>query len=499
MVCKDEVLPKQFLNKCTINSFPFEANTSQPYNENLCHFRAPAPHLHVTQRLEEETSKLLNFIINKIDVLSADQFQGGHMNDSPIVEDLLTLNILLYDIDIVGGKIMGELVRRSVQKNENTVRLLRYNCHICYVNNIKAVFQSFRCPNCDTFSNRTCNLELHLTICSERVKNVYAKNVYQIQETLFDKLNSFGRECTNEENFFKNLATFDFESICVQKESFIDTDTTKWIRKHIPISNSISSNLVKEPIFLCNSDPYQLVTSFIGALKNLALQCKAVWKSLFFDIETTKQIKLGSILEKLTQRHNRGEPADLDDCDNKTCTSTQFLQVQKKQLIDLQEHLELYCNVLPIFGFNSAKCYLNIIKSYLWPNLLTNVTLNLLISRKRTSLSRPKLVIFSCWILWIFVEAQQVLIPSWRHTNLQRQKDSSPTNALITPTKCRIQNFLRIILSTVNFAAATLLKSNIQTILNYWKGDWPQNKPLSNWNCQNHPLLELGIIITCNR
>ena len=74
------------------------------------------------------------------------------MNDIPIVEDLLTLNILLYDIDIVDGNIIGELARRSVKKYEYTVRLLRYNNHICYVNNINAVFQSFHCPNCNTFS-----------------------------------------------------------------------------------------------------------------------------------------------------------------------------------------------------------------------------------------------------------------------------------------------------------------------------------------------------------
>ena len=72
--------------------------------------------------------------------MSANQFQGVHMNDNPIVEDLLTLNFLLYDIDIGDGKIIGELSRRSVQKYESTVRLLRYNNHICYVNNINAVF-----------------------------------------------------------------------------------------------------------------------------------------------------------------------------------------------------------------------------------------------------------------------------------------------------------------------------------------------------------------------
>ena len=377
MGCKNAVLPEPLLRNGTINCLTYEENTRQPYNDNLCLFRAPALHLHGTQQLEEETSKLSILFINKIDGLSADQFQGVHMNDIPFVEDLLTLNIVLYDIDIVDGNIIGELARRNVQKNENTVRLLRYNNHICNVNNNNAVFQSFRCPNCDTFFNRTFNLERHLTIWSERVKNIYPKNVYQVRATLFDKPHSFGIEYTHEQTLFKNLAIFDFESICVQEESFKDTDTTKWIGKHIPISISISSNPSKEPTFLCNSDPHHLVNSFIGALENLALQSKAIIKNLFFDIETTINFKLGSILEKLTHRHNRREQAHLDDCDNEICTSTQFLQIQKKQLFDLQEHMERYCNVLPIFRFNSAKYDLNLIKSYLLPILVNESSLML--------------------------------------------------------------------------------------------------------------------------
>ena len=319
---------------------------------------------------EEETSELFDLFINKKEGLSPDQFQGIHMNNIPTVEDLLTLNILLYDIDIVDGNIIGELARRSVKKNENTVRLLRYNNHICYVNNINAVFQSYRCPKCDTFFNRTFNLERHLTTCSERVKNVYPRYIYQIRETLFDQLDSFGINYTSEQKLFKNLAVFDFESICVPEETFRDTNTTTWIGKQVPISVSISSNLVDEPIFLCNYDPHHLVASFIGVLENLASQSKAKMKNLVLNIETTTKIKLGSILEKLTQRHNRKEQADLDDCDNETCASTQFLQIQKIQLIDLQESLERYCNVLPVFGFNSAKYDLNLIKSYLLPILI---------------------------------------------------------------------------------------------------------------------------------
>ena len=242
------------------------------------------------------------------------------------------------------------------------------------MNNSNAVFQSFRCPNCDTFFNRTFNLERNLTTCSERVKNVYPRNVYQIRDTPFDKLDSFGFKYTSGQKLIKNLAIFNFESICVQEESFKDTNTTFWIRKHASISVSISSNLVEETIFISNSDPHHLVASFIGAPEHLASQSRAKMKNLLLNIKTTKKIKLGSILEKVTQHHYRRESARFDisqdDCDCESCTSTQFLQIQKKQIIDLQETLELYYNVLPVFGFKSAKYDLNLIKSCLLPLLV---------------------------------------------------------------------------------------------------------------------------------
>ena len=175
-------------------------------------------------------------------------------------------------------------------------------------------------------------MERHLTTSSEQVKNIYPRNVYQIRETLFDKLDSFGIKYISEQKLSKNLAILDFESICVQEEIFRDTNITTWIGKHVPISVSISSNILEEPIFLCNSDPHHLVASFIEALENLASQRKTKMKSLFLDIKTAIKIKLGCILEKLTQRHNRREQADLDDCDNEIYALTQSLQIQKKSI-----------------------------------------------------------------------------------------------------------------------------------------------------------------------
>ena len=264
-------------------------------------------HLHTNQRLQEETSKFFNWNMSRMDGLSPSHFHGVHLNDIPVAEGLLLLNTVLYDVDCVTAIITGEVVWQSVLKYENIVRLLRYNCHICYVSNINAVFQSFRCPNCKILFNGPSFLEQYLTACSERVKTVYPRNVYRIRETLFDKLDSSGFEYTSEQKLFKILAMFDFESIFFQKETFRDTNTTTWIGKHVQRSVSISSNIVEEPIFLCNSDPHHLVSSFLGTLANLASQSKMKIKNLFLDTKTTVEIKLGSILEKLTQRHSRRE------------------------------------------------------------------------------------------------------------------------------------------------------------------------------------------------
>ena len=95
----------------------------------------------------------------------------------------------------------------------------------------------------------------------------------------------------------------------------------------------------------------------------------------FIEVATAIKIKLCAILEQLKQRRNRAERVTnfVDDCiveEEEKDLSTQFLLMQKNQLIDLQEHFERYCNVLPVFGFNSPKYETNLIKSYFLPILV---------------------------------------------------------------------------------------------------------------------------------
>ena len=155
MGCKDALLSDSLLKNHTVKCLTYELNTKKPYKDNICLFRALALHLHRNERLEEETSKLFNlFLINSTNP-DRSKFQGVCMVEIQSVEDIIGITIFIYYIDHIDGAMVGELVRRSIEKYEKNIQLRRYNCHICYVDNIHALFKAFRCPTYDKYFQKT--------------------------------------------------------------------------------------------------------------------------------------------------------------------------------------------------------------------------------------------------------------------------------------------------------------------------------------------------------
>ena len=119
-------------------------------------------------------------------------------------------------------------------------------------------------------------------------------------------------------------------------------------------------------------------------------------KLKFLDKETAIKSKLTRTLDSLNERRCRNERVFefedhcFEDDNGEEDASTQFLQMQKNQLIELQEHLErychvlpvFYCHVLPVFGFNSAKYDFNLIKSYLLPILINEGNMEPIVIKK---------------------------------------------------------------------------------------------------------------------
>ena len=155
------------------------------------------------------------------------------LEDNHVVEDLAKVNIIVYDIEVSENGIV-ELALRSLQRFNSTATLLRYNNHISYVTDVNKVFKAFRFPTNDKIFRRSGNLQRHLPKSDELVKNIYPKTGYQLRETLFDILRAFNIKFASDQSLFNNFAVFDFESICVENSSLIDTETTTWVGKHEP-------------------------------------------------------------------------------------------------------------------------------------------------------------------------------------------------------------------------------------------------------------------------
>ena len=347
MGCIDAVLPEQLLRRPDVNCI-VSNGYGKTYKDYLCLFRAIAVHLYGSSELETNAANLFSAFLHKSGH-DAINFRGVSIDHLVFVENAIKHNIFIYDIDIEEGEFVGELARRSVEMYEKNINLLRYNNHTCYVDNINTFFKRFRCPSCDTFTKYVSNFNRHVKSCKDRVQHIYPKSVYALRETLFDKLDAFGISYNDDQKLFKNLAIFDFESICVPTEELKDTNTTTWIGKHKPISVSISSNLIEEPVFLCDKDPKNQIVSLVEALEELANKSKTEMQTKFASIQKIINSRVKAIFEKLNERKGRTNPAfDFEDeCieeEEEADMSTQFLQMQKNQLLDLQQHFERYIN-----------------------------------------------------------------------------------------------------------------------------------------------------------
>ena len=71
--------------------------------------------------------------------------------------------------------------------------------------------------------------------CKDRIEHVYPKSVHTLRETLFNNHDGFGNNY-KDQKLFKNLAIFDFKSICDPSNELKDTNTTTWIEQHEIIS-----------------------------------------------------------------------------------------------------------------------------------------------------------------------------------------------------------------------------------------------------------------------
>ena len=98
--------------------------------------------MHGNDKLEAETAKILNLFLAKSEEGDPSNIQGFQKNDIPKVEDILQLNIFLYYRGFIDGELIGQFARMSIQKNDKSIKLLRYSNHNTQCQQHQRIIQS---------------------------------------------------------------------------------------------------------------------------------------------------------------------------------------------------------------------------------------------------------------------------------------------------------------------------------------------------------------------
>ena len=165
----------------------------ETHNNYFCLFRAVAVHFYESAELETNAAKFFSDFLHESGN-DAINFRGVSMDHPVFVENVLKHNIFIDDIDIEGGNFVGELAGSIIEMYENSINLLLYTNHICYVDNINTFFKGFRCPNCDTFIKHSSNFNRHVKSYKDRIQHFYPKNVYLTKlELAIRKIKKFSK------------------------------------------------------------------------------------------------------------------------------------------------------------------------------------------------------------------------------------------------------------------------------------------------------------------
>ena len=181
VVYKDVLLPPRPVRPTDFNCLIYKANKER-YNDNLCLLRASSMHKSGTERFEEETSKLLDQNLDIVPNVTADISRGVALEVLHIVERWAEVFLLVYDIEVLDTRIIGEFVDRSSRRLSSTANLLRYKNHVCYVKDASKVFKWFCCSTCDKFSRQSSKLQRKLRKCEKLVRNINPRSVPQIRK-----------------------------------------------------------------------------------------------------------------------------------------------------------------------------------------------------------------------------------------------------------------------------------------------------------------------------
>ena len=232
-----------------------------------------------------------------------------------------------------------------------------YHNHLSYITDIKTYSKQYICSRCDKLFARMENLNKHpeeMGVC--------------VQE---------------EDKYKKWFACYDFEAYqrdfregFDQVEELDSEEGTSWNKMHVPVSFSVGCNLEGVKIVhVSGKDPAELTARLMDTLLEMDdKKYRAAverFEYIFEQINDLMQMERdnlsemnGDMMVSVAEFLDNAGDEDLEMDENGGLTSKHM-----KSLENLYGKFEGYCKELAVFGFNSARYDIKLIKKYLFKEL----------------------------------------------------------------------------------------------------------------------------------
>ncbi len=184
--------------------------------------------------------------------------------------------------------------------------------------------------------------------------------------TIFEQLEVVGIKVKPDDRYFPYFAVFDFESMLQEMPD--STGKLQFTHQHVPVSVSVCSNLPDHDQAQCiiHRDLDSLLESMIQSLNSMQRKCAELaeekWGWVLAELMTMMSVTHDTI-------NTGANDDDNDDNDDDDVDESEPELFSLKRLASLHEKVSAYMHCLPVFGFNSAKYDLPLVKSKLAKHL----------------------------------------------------------------------------------------------------------------------------------
>ncbi|EGZ13477.1 hypothetical protein PHYSODRAFT_335243 [Phytophthora sojae] len=294
------------------------------------------------------------------------------------LEECFKLNINVFNMDVETGKV--ECIRCS-DKDYDSINILSHENHALYITNVDMLQQKYQCSTCEMVFVSSDKLRSHTKYQCELV-NIES---FPAQPTIYQPApNSIRSMLTkypikDADHYIDHFIVYDFEAI-LKPTGVKNGENTIFTNEHIPVSVSVADSLTEEVRCFVSDDPKELLKDMFQYIKEVAAKIQQYNVSKYESL-LRKIINVHGLTDAEVPGLDLGKTYKMDDVNawiqngEFACFFDFHSKLTFGKIRSDYGKLKQCIGQVPVFGFNSGRYDINLIKADLFAVIGTdNIT-----------------------------------------------------------------------------------------------------------------------------